>query len=110
MEMLDPPPGHFLFLLVCLFRHPSHPLSYPPLTGEELPVAVAREVLEETGVSAEFVSIGCFRHMHGFRFGKSDIYFVCLMRALSSEIKMCPSEIAACRWMSVSLELYIILM
>lgn len=69
--------------------------------GEELPNAVIREVYEETGISTEFVSIACFRHLHHFRFDRSDIYFVCHLRPLTTEIKMDPKEIAACRWMPV---------
>ncbi|XP_030847337.1 nudix hydrolase 8-like [Strongylocentrotus purpuratus] len=68
---------------------------------EDLPDAVCREVLEETGISAEFKSIGCFRHLHKFRFGRSDIYFVCHLQPLTSEINMDPREIAACRWMPI---------
>ncbi|XP_041456066.1 nudix hydrolase 8-like [Lytechinus variegatus] len=68
---------------------------------EDIPDAVRREVLEETGVSAEFKSICCFRHLHQFRFGRSDIYFVCHLQPLTSEIKMDPKEIAACTWMPI---------
>ena len=48
--------------------------------NEHLAEAVEREVLEETGVRAEFQSIACFRHWHGYRYGKSDIYFVGRLR------------------------------
>ena len=74
-------------------------LSYP---GEDLADTARREVLEETGIQTEFVSVLCFRHQHKYKFGQSDIYFVCHMRALSSEIKTCPQEIEACQWMDVS--------
>lgn len=71
------------------------------LAGEHLGRAVEREVLEETGVKAEFESIACFRQWHGYRYGKSDIYFVGKLRPLSKEIVMQTSEIQECLWMPV---------
>ena len=61
--------------------------------GEHLADAVVREVREETGVEAVFDALVCFRHWHGYRYGKSDIYFVCRLRPLSSEIIMQEDEI-----------------
>ena len=69
--------------------------------GEHLGQAVEREVLEETGVRAEFESIACFRQWHGYRYGKSDIYFVGKLRPLSKEITMQADEIQECLWMPV---------
>ena len=54
------------------------------------------EVLEETGVHARFESLACFRHWHGYRYDKSDIYFVCRLSALSTEITRQEEEIAEC--------------
>ena len=71
------------------------------LAGEHLGQAVEREVLEETGVKAVFESIACFRQWHGYRYGKSDIYFVGKLRPLSKEIVMQTDEIQECLWMSV---------
>ena len=70
--------------------------------GEHLAEAVVREVAEETGVEAEFDALVCFRHWHGYRFGKSDIYFVCRLRPLSTEISIQEDEIAECLWMPVA--------
>ena len=69
--------------------------------GEHLADAVIREVLEETGVQTRFEALACFRHWHEYRYGKSDIYFVCRLRPLSREISMQADEIAACLWMPV---------
>ena len=69
--------------------------------GEHLEHAVIREVLEETGVQTRFEALVCFRHWHGYRYGKSDIYFVCRLRPLSTEIQMQADEIEEClgfRW------------
>ncbi|MDA1127390.1 MAG: NUDIX domain-containing protein [Chloroflexi bacterium] len=69
--------------------------------GEHLGQAVEREVLEETGVKAVFESIACFRQWHGYRYGKSDIYFVGKLSPLSKEITMQADEIQECLWMPV---------
>ncbi|MCB9158016.1 MAG: NUDIX domain-containing protein [Caldilineaceae bacterium] len=69
--------------------------------GEHLADGVLREVYEETGVRAKFDALVCFRHWHGYRYGKSDIYFICRLRPLSQEIDMDTFEIDACQWMPV---------
>jgi len=69
--------------------------------GEHLVEGVIREVREETGVEAEFRALVCFRHWHGYRYGKSDIYFICRLRPLSREITVQEEEIAECQWMRV---------
>ncbi len=69
------------------------------LPGEHLVDAVLREVLEETGVEAKFESLVCFRHWHGYRYGKSDIYFVCRLSPLSQNVTMQAEEIEECFWM-----------
>ena len=70
-------------------------------SGEHLADAVVREVLEETGVQTCFEAVVCFRHWHGYRYGKSDIYFVCRLSPLSTEITMQTEEIQECLWMPV---------
>jgi ADP-ribose pyrophosphatase YjhB (NUDIX family) len=68
---------------------------------EDLNIACQREVMEETGVHTEFLGILGFRHMHNSLFGKSDLFFVCLMNPTSSEISKEHTEIAACEWIDV---------
>lgn len=70
--------------------------------GEHLAEAVMREVLEETGVQTQFEALVCFRHWHGYRHGKSDIYFVCRLKPLSLDIAMQTEEISECLWMPVN--------
>ena len=70
--------------------------------GEHIEQAVVREVLEETGIETSFVSLNCFRHWHGYRHGKSDIYFVCRLKALTHEISRQEEEIEECLWMPIS--------
>ncbi|KAL8594458.1 hypothetical protein ACOMHN_018166 [Nucella lapillus] len=69
--------------------------------GEDLADTARREVLEETGIDSELISLLAFRHMHQYRYGCSDLYFVCLMRPLTTDIKPCPVEVADCRWMDL---------
>ena len=71
------------------------------LAGEHVAEAVVREVLEETGVHAKFESVVCFRHWHGYRWGKSDIYFICRLSPVSEEITIQQEEIEECLWMPV---------
>ena len=71
------------------------------LQGEHLVEAVEREVLEETGVETRFDALVCFRHWHQYRYGKSDIYFVCRLRPLTHEIQIQAEEIAECLWTPV---------
>ena len=63
--------------------------------------AAIREVLEETGIHTQFEALACFRHWHGYRYGKSDIYFVARLSPLSREITMQEEEIEECLWMPV---------
>ena len=84
-------------------RGPSYKLPGGALqSGEHLADAAVREVLEETGVNTVFDSISFFRHWHGYRYGKSDIYFVAKLIPLSDEITMQEEEISECLWMPVS--------
>ena len=69
--------------------------------GEHLVDAVLREVVEETGVQVKFERLVCFRHWHGYRYGKSDIYFVCRLSPLSQDISKQDAEIEECIWMPV---------
>lgn len=70
--------------------------------GEHLADAVVREVYEETGVHARFEALVCFRHWHGYRWNRSDIYFVCRLSPIDEEITIQPSEIEEARWMPVA--------
>jgi 8-oxo-dGTP pyrophosphatase MutT (NUDIX family) len=95
-------------LLVVCERHRRTAQPYYKLPGgalqpgEHLVEAVLREVLEETGVQARFESLVCFRHWHGYRYGKSDIYFVCRLSPLSEDLTMQAEEIEECFWMPVA--------
>ncbi|KAL3805326.1 hypothetical protein HJC23_009033 [Cyclotella cryptica] len=53
--------------------------------GEELDIAVIREVYEETGIQCRFLSVLGVRHTHGLQFGRSDLYFVCRLEPVTDE-------------------------
>lgn len=85
-------------LLRTMFKLPGGLID----VGEEIGAAAVREVLEETGVQTEFVTLAGFRHMHGYVFGKSDLYFVAVLRTTgSTDLVRQESEIAEARWMPV---------
>ena len=67
--------------------------------GEHIAAAVVREVKEETGIDAKFDYLVSLRHWHGYRYGKSDIYFVCRLTPLSTEIIMDTRELVECLWL-----------
>jgi 8-oxo-dGTP pyrophosphatase MutT (NUDIX family) len=69
--------------------------------GEHIVDCVKREICEETGIETQFEALVCFRHWHGYRFDKSDIYFVCRLSPLNHEIAADEIEIAECLWMPV---------
>jgi len=64
-------------------------------------VAAVREVKEETGIETEFDSIVAFRHWHKANFGCSDVYIVCHLRPVSSDVTICQREIKDCKWMPI---------
>lgn len=66
--------------------------------AEDIADAAIREVLEETGVHTEFVKLLCFRQAHQVLFGKSDMFFVCVLRPLSQDITIQEAELVAADW------------
>ena len=68
--------------------------------NESLVQAAMREVREETGVESALVGVVSMRHLHGVRFGQSDLYVVVKLRATTEEIKMDAHELAAAKWMT----------
>lgn len=73
--------------------------------GEDVATAAIREVSEETGIACEFVKLLGFRHMHGYQFGRDDIYFIVLLRPCFRQRGSDPvperGEIEKCAWMPV---------
>ncbi|KAL2341403.1 hypothetical protein Fmac_009343 [Flemingia macrophylla] len=67
--------------------------------GEDICIAAVREVKEETGVDSEFLEVLAFRQSHNSFFEKSDLFFVCMLRPLSSDIRTQKLEILNAQWM-----------
>ncbi|WVZ74361.1 hypothetical protein U9M48_022554 [Paspalum notatum var. saurae] len=88
--------------------------------AEEIFTGAVREVKEEAGVrdgfherndglralymqiDTEFVELIAFRHAHNVAFQKSDLFFICMLRPLSSDIKIDETEIQAAKWMALA--------
>ncbi|XP_076170058.1 uncharacterized protein LOC143148063 isoform X3 [Ptiloglossa arizonensis] len=69
--------------------------------GEDLEIAVKREVLEETGIETTLKCLIGFRHAHDYAFSCSDIYIIFYLSPINYNIKMCDREISECKWMKV---------
>lgn len=69
------------------------------LEAEEIYTGAVREVKEETGIDTEFIEVIAFRHAHNAAFEKSDLFFICMLRPLSSRIIVDEHEIQAAQWM-----------
>lgn len=69
--------------------------------GEEYSDAVVREVYEETNVKASFSSILTVRHQHNIQFGCSDIYIICKLNPITTEISI-NHEIETATWMDLN--------
>ena len=71
--------------------------------GEKISEAIVREVFEEKGIHSEFTGIQGFASKKVFRFGKSNIYFLCRLTALSTEINIQDiDEIAEAKWCDIT--------
>jgi len=69
--------------------------------GEYISQAVEREVFEETGIKAKFHSILSFREKLAYKYNQPDMYFTCLLKPETFDIKIDPQEIKAAKWMKV---------
>lgn len=67
--------------------------------GETIEDAVIREVLEETGINTTFSAVLGMASTHPYRFGKSNIYIVCKLVPLSTQIDIQDThEIDDAKW------------
>ena len=65
--------------------------------------AAQREVFEETGIKVKFESIISLGHFYPHQFHKSNLYILCICKALSSEIDIQDiHEIADAKWIDVN--------
>jgi len=69
--------------------------------AEDVAAAAAREVLEEASVRTAFVEVVGLREGHQHQpFGASNLFFVCVLEALSREISVDGSELAEAKWIA----------
>ncbi|XP_016463910.1 nudix hydrolase 2-like [Nicotiana tabacum] len=69
--------------------------------GEDICVAAIREVQEETGIETDFIEILTFRQSHKSFFGKSDLFFICMLKPLNFTIHKQNAEIEEAQWMAI---------
>ncbi len=70
--------------------------------GEHIAVAAEREVEEETGVKVRFESLHALRNLHSEDIiGRSNLYMICRLTALSFDLQPEEGEIIECRWLDV---------
>ncbi|KAK7393786.1 hypothetical protein VNO78_22350 [Psophocarpus tetragonolobus] len=69
--------------------------------GEDICTAAVREVKEETGIDTEFVEVIAFKERHKCFFGKSELFFFCMLQPHSFKIQRQVSEIEAAQWMGI---------
>jgi len=70
--------------------------------GEDACSAALRELKEETGIDAQFVSLAGIREQHNGLHGKSNMYMVCVVKPLHTDIQLQLSELADAKWMNVA--------
>ena len=70
---------------------------------ESIAAGAVREVREETGVVCDVASARMLvmRDRQDAHFGKSDLYCVLILEALSVQLTPCEREISFCEWMDV---------
>lgn len=66
--------------------------------AEDICDSAVREVFEETGIRTKFTKLLCFRQSHNVLFGKSDLFFICILEPMTFDITECATEIAAAGW------------
>ncbi|XVE57597.1 hypothetical protein DITRI_Ditri04bG0103000 [Diplodiscus trichospermus] len=72
------------------------------VASEEIFTGAVREVKEETGIDTEFVEVVAFRHVHNVAFEKSDLFFICMLKPLSTQIMVDDHEIQAAKWIPLA--------
>jgi len=93
---------------VLLVQEKSGPFArknlWKPPTGlldarEDIKDGIERELMEETGIKGEFVKVLAFRHGHSAPWGKSDLYFICLLRVSKpGPFVLQENEVAKAKW------------
>lgn len=70
--------------------------------GETIEQGICRELLEETGVTADFLGVVAFRERFPYTYGVTDLYFIGLLVAKSEAITTDPTEITEAGWFTLA--------
>jgi len=70
---------------------------------ESIKAGIERELMEETGIKCEYLGVLGFRQVVNcsWTFGKSDLFFICLLKPLNTDIVKQDSEIAHAGWLEI---------
>lgn len=69
---------------------------------QKLSDVAIRELFEETGIKAEFEYVAAQRlTLQARMFKATDVYSICRLKALTTEIHFDPIEIAECKWIEI---------
>lgn len=72
-------------------------------SGERIQHSIQREVFEETGIESIFESIVGFTTKHPHQLGKSNLHFICRMKALTQAISILDTaEIEDAKWVPLT--------
>ena len=67
--------------------------------GEPIQDAVVREVREEMGIESSYQGVLAYRDVQNLpKWGRSDLYFICLVFPESEELQLDPNEVAEAEW------------
>ncbi|MFK5951195.1 MAG: NUDIX domain-containing protein [Methylococcales bacterium] len=70
--------------------------------SENIRHAVVREIYEETNIKSRFIGLSSIAHLHGWYENKSNLYFICVLRAETYDIIIEEDEILECIWLPVN--------
>nr|GMC77023.1 nudix hydrolase 2-like [Ipomoea batatas] len=88
------------YLMMVYWIPETTPHTFPPNASHR--VGVGAFVINQKGqIDTEFVELLTFRQSHNSFFGKSDLFFVCMLRPLSFTIKKQDCEIKEAQWMGM---------
>ncbi|XP_056160559.1 nudix hydrolase 8-like isoform X2 [Syzygium oleosum] len=77
---------------------PDEPCMLPANASHQVGVG-GFVVNDKNEIDTEFMEVIAFRHVHNVAFQKSDLFFICMLKPLSTQIVVDNFEIEAAKWM-----------